>query len=370
MVTTIRALALGLACAAAACATGPELRPAPFRARPDSVEQGTLRGPFSGRVIDGSSKSPVAGALVYATWSFETGSGLPVPAGFKEHVGSTDAAGRYKVPQLAGAPSGARVTDFTLVIYKRGFVAYRSDRRFSDLGPRMDFAQEDNQIVLDRWRADLSHARHLRFVGGGTAVSALTAWESADAAAELASGRRPGAIGSDLRPGAGDGGPYLVAAQLLNESDIKARTRYDGSFETGPLGDEPDTASYSSQHFKALARGEKFDIALRMWRLDTGAAQERYEELVEQLPSIDERDEIASRSFRTVEAGIKGVGFLDGPRGIVVLITCGEAQCASADDAVALARVMHDRVKQLAPEAVAPDAPGALPFDGTGGGQP
>jgi hypothetical protein len=332
------------------CATGPELRPAPFRARPDSVDPGTLRGPFSGRVFDGSNKSPIAGALVYATWSFETGSGLLTPAGFHEHVGSTDAAGRYRIPVLDNAPAGVRVTDFVLVIYKRGFVAYRSDRRFTDLGPRLDFAQQDNQIILERWRAELSHARHLRYIGGGTAVAALTGWEAAEAAAELSSGRQPG----ELRPGQGDG-PYIVAAQLLTESDIKARTKYDGSFETGPLSDEPDTASYSSQHFKALGRAETFDIALRMWRLDTGSAQERYEELLEQLPGIEERDEIASRSFRALEGGIKAISFFDGPRGIVVLLTCGQAQCGTADDAVALARIVHDRIKTLAPDAVAPD---------------
>jgi hypothetical protein len=346
-------LAFVLAVTLTACATGPELRPAPFRTRPDSVEPGTLAGPFSGRVLDASSRSPVAGALIYATWSFASGTGLQVPAGFREHVGSTDATGRYKIPALAGVPDGVRVVDFVLVIYKRGFIAYRSDRRFADLGPRMDFAQTDNQILLERWRADLSHAQHLRYIGGGSAVAALTSWEASDAAAELAAGRRPGAIGTEIRPGHGSG-PYLVAAQLLSEADIKARTRFDGTFETGPLGDEPDTATYSSQHFKALGRGETFDIALRMWRADPGAAQERYEELAGELPGVAEHDEIASRSFRATEGGIKGIGFLDGPRGIVVLLTCGGAQCSSEEDAVALAETIYGRIKQLAPTTGAP----------------
>ena len=340
----------------AACATGPEVRPAPFRHRPDSVEPGSLRGPFSGRVLDGASRTPVAGAIVYATWTLESGSGLPVAAGFREHTVSTDAAGRYKIPPLSGVGRGLRVTDFSLVIYKRGFVAYRSDRRFADLGPRLDFAQSDNQVLLERWRADLSHARHLRYIGGGTAVAALTSWEAAEAAAELASGRRPGAIGSDLRPGQGEG-PYLVAAQLLTEADIKARTRYDGTFETGPLGDEPDTASYSSQHFKALGRAETFDIALRMWRLDPGKAQEQYEELVGQLPGADERDEIASRSFRVWEGPIHGIGFLDGPRGIVVLLTCGQSQCSNVEDAISFGQTIHGRIKQLAPTNQQPNTP-------------
>ena len=55
----------------------------------------------------------------------------------------------------------------------------------------MDFAQRENQVLLERWRSELSHARHLRFVGGGTAVAALTQWELADASAELDGKRGP-----------------------------------------------------------------------------------------------------------------------------------------------------------------------------------
>jgi hypothetical protein len=357
---------------AAGCAP-PAARPAPFRARPDSAEVGTLLGPFNGRVIDSATNSPVAGALVYATWSLERGDGLPAAAGFREHVASTDSNGAYRIPLLTSLPGqalpgDARITGFSLLIYKRGFIAYRSDRRFGDLGPRFDFAQRSNQVLLERWRDDLSHARHLRFVGGGAAVTALTQWELADAAAEL-DGRR---AGSDLRPGRGNG-PYLVAAQLLSESDIKARTRYDGNFETGPLSDEADTATYSSQHYKAMGRAESWDVALRMWRLGPEGAQERYDELLTQLPSVDEKDTIATRSFVSSEKEIRGVGFLDAQRGIVVLLTCGSSQCSSIDDAAALAETIRGRIERLfvitptgtpatpAPTAPSPQDPAATP---------
>ncbi len=318
--------------------------------RPDAAEPGSLQGPFSGRVVDATTKAPIAGALIYGAWTLERGTALPEPAGSKEFVGSTDAAGYYKVPKLGKLGPGKRATAFTLLIYKRGYIAYRSDRRFSDLGPRMDFAQDANQVLLERWRSDLSHARHLRFVGGGAPVAALTRWELADASAEL-DGNRPSS--DDLRPGRGEG-PYIVAAQLLTEADIKKRTKYDGKFETGPLQDEPDTASYSSQHFKALSRPETWDIAIRMWKLDTGKAQEQYEALLGQLPGVIEKDEIASRSFIAVEKDpngneIKGVGYFDGPRGIVVLMTCGASQCTSVDDATALGRVTYEKIKSLVP---------------------
>lgn len=323
------------------------VRTAPFRVRPDAPDAGSLAGPFTGRVIDSTTHAPVAGALVYGAWTLERGTGLPEPAGAREFVGSTDAAGYYKVPAVGSVPRGVRVTEFTMLVYKRGYVAYRSDRRFSDLGPRMDFAQRENQVLLERWRAELSHARHLRFVGGGTAVAALTTWEIADASAEL-DGKRAGTGSEDLRPGRGEG-PYVVAAQLLNETDIKTRTKYDGGFETGPLSDEPDTATYSSQHFKALGRPETWDVAIRLWRLEPGPAQERYDELLTQLPGVDEKDDIASRSFVANEGDIRGVGFLDAPRGIVVLLTCGTNQCGSIDDAVALAKTVYGRLKTLLP---------------------
>jgi len=210
----------------------------------------------------------------------------------------------------------------------------------------MDFAQTDNQVLLERWRNDLSHARHLRFVGAGTAVAALTQWELADASAEL-DGRRAKAS-DDLRPGRGDG-QYVVAAQLLADTDIKARTRFDGAFGTGPLSDEPDTATYSSQHFKALGRPETWDVAIRLWRLEAGKAQERYEELQSSLPGSSEKDDIATRSFVASENEIRGVGFLDAPRGVVVLLTCGSNQCLSQDDANALAQTVYARIKTLLP---------------------
>ena len=343
MSTRTLSFAVGALLAIAGCQHTP-VRQATFRARPDGVAAGALRGPFTGRVVDGTTRAPVAGAMVYASWSLVRGGGLTVAAGTREAVVSTDATGHYVVPTLAAIPAGTRVADLRVVIYKRGYVGYRSDRRFDDFGPRRDFAQQDNVVHLERWRPEASHARHLRFLGGGGAIAAVTAWEAGDAIAEL----DPGRAAPTGLPGGGDG-PYLVAAQLLTAADISARTRYDGTFETGPLGDEPDTGSYSSQHFKALSRGESWDVAVRMWRLGPAAAVDRYDELRSGLPDVDERDEIGSRSLRAIEADIYGVAFLDGQRGLVVLITCGKSQCSSTEDVAVLGKIIHGRIKALWP---------------------
>lgn len=341
--------------ALSSCARQPA-RTAPFRARPDTVVAGNLYGPYDGQVVDVATGTPVAGALVYATWTLESGYGSAAPAGYKEYVTSTDAEGRYSVPHFdklplpktaEDPPRGARLTDFYLVVYKRGFVGYRSDRRFTDLGPRYAFAQRQNRVELERWRDDFSHARHLRYLGGGPALAALTTWEVAEAADELRGAGTPTRITTDLVPRRGT--QTIVAAQLISEDQIKGISKFDGSFETGPLGDDPDTDAYSSQHFKALGSPQSYDVAVRMWQLDPGAAQERYAALIDSLPGVDERNEIASRSLRARETEIFGVAFLDGQRGIVVLLTCGQSQCSNAEMAVRMAEIMHDNIERLVP---------------------
>lgn len=325
----------------AACATHPS-RVAPFRQRSDSAEAGQLAGPFSGEVVDAATRSPVTGALVYATWSFEAGTGFVIPAGSREFVGSTDSRGHYTVPAVV-AIAGARLVEFNILVYKRGFVAYRSDRRFHDLGLRMDFAQQNNQVVLERWRDDFSHIRHIRYVGGGAAIAGLTQWELADAAEEMVQLNQPNAT---PRPSTGT---LVVSAQLLAEQDIRDITKYDGAFETGPLQDEPDTATYSSQHFKAIGREETWDVALRVWRLPGGKSVERYEELMGQMPSVTEKDDIANRSFITSAGEIRGVGFVDVQRGLVAIVTCGTSICSSPDQATAMAKVIHSKLQRLLP---------------------
>ena len=335
-------------------------RGASFRARPDSVKPGSLEGPFTGQVVDSSTGEPVSGAFIYATWTYTTGYGVMSPGHVTEFVLTSDKNGRYKIPAVADLPAdkrsgppprggSVRITDFHLVVYKAGYVGYRSDRRFRDFGLRRDFAQRENQVVLERWRAEYSPQRHVRYLGGGSAIANFTRDQAKLAAAELSGeGGSGDRIAAEFAPLIG-GGSGIVAAQLLSERQIKSITKYDGSFETGPLGDEPDTSAYSSQHFKALQRDQSYDIARRLWKLSTKGAEKRYTELAELLPKVQEIDEIADRPLRSVENGINGVIFLDKGRGVVVMLTCGAAQCDNADVVTDLARLAHEKLEALMP---------------------
>jgi hypothetical protein len=328
----------------------PMVRTAPFRERPDSVEPGSLIGPFSGRVVDAASGDPVGGALVYSTWSLTTGYGSEEAGAVREHVGSTTPDGFYEVPALKDVEwrGSTRLTSFSLVIYKRGYVAYRSDARYDDLKPRRDFAQLHNRVALDRWREDFSHVRHLRYVGGGTALASLTSWELDLAAAELSGTRTAETpkISVDLTPvGAAD----IVAAQLLTEKVVRDLTEFKGKFETGPLGDQPDTSEYSSQHFKAVGEPQTSDLAVRLWRLKGTRASTHYGNLLKLLPNLDSRDEIAERSVRATEGDIVSVVFLDTKRDAVVMIQCGIGQCKNVETVVDLARKAHLSLTRLIP---------------------
>ena len=95
-----------------------------------------------------------------------------------------------------------------------------------------------------------------------------------------------------------------------------------------------------------------------MWRLEPGKAQERYDELLTQLPGITEKDEVASRSFVATENDIRGVGFLDAPRGIVVLMTCGTNQCIARSTTRSRSRrSIYGRIKTLLPARSADGKP-------------
>lgn len=329
------------------------VREAPFRARPDSTERGDLRGPFVGRVVDAETDRPIVGALVYASWRFVDGFGFESPAGWREHVGSTDAMGAYHIPRLEGGPgSGARLADFNVVVYKRGYVAFRSDRRFQDFGPRFDFTQTGEVVSLERWRPELSHARHLRYVGGGPTLSELTSWELAEAVSELSGSRRTQAVAtSPTLPGPAAPAPpeeNLHADALLRSSDVVAQTGFEGGFDVGQLEDDPPGPTYDNVHFKARGKPESFDVAMRVWHLPPPEASARFTRLVDELPQATSKNEIGDKSVRaaTPAGDILGLAFLDEKRGWVVLIQCGASQCRSHETVLALARLVRERLEE------------------------
>jgi hypothetical protein len=331
---------------------GPLVSEAPFRARADSLQPADLLGPFTGQVLDSETDKPVEKAIVYASWAFERGMGFVAPRGAAEVALETDANGRYRIDKLAELPGGLsmRVARFTLIVYQRGYVAYRSDSIFPEQVARRDFVQRGNVVRLTPWSAELSHARHMIFVGGGAPVRRASAWELEQAALELdRAAAQPAPV---RRPRVA----LLNAAPLLTADEVRATTGFKGLFDERRLLDLARTAFYDSRHFQAVGQPQTFDVAYRVWRLDADAAEERYLKLLGDMPAAKSRNEIADRSLRAREGDILAVAFLDRGTGAVVEMTCGTAQCKSHEVLIELARRTLPRLARLTTESPAPEA--------------
>jgi hypothetical protein len=354
-----RATAVGLRCALAALAVSlaacaPIVDRASFAERPDSLRPGDLLGPFDGLVLDSETERPLGGATVSASWAFERGIGLIGPLGTREVTVETGADGRYTIPALGDLPTGSstRVRRFTLIVYHRGHVAWRSDRRFPDGRARRDFSQRGNRVRLDKWQPNLQHHRHLVFLGGGDAIRAAAAWEVQPASLEL-EGTAAGAAGRAAAPVAGP--KNLDVAPLLSEDEVRGVTGYAGKFELGKLADLPSTEFYDSRHFKAAGKPESFDVALRVWLLGAAGAEAQYRKLLGELPGAKVADEIGDASLRAKTPDVTGVAFLLRDRGAVVSVTCGVGQCPDPEMVLRLAKLVESHLGEL------PAIPGAEP---------
>jgi hypothetical protein len=327
---------------------------APFPVRPDSVRPADLLGPYDGIVLDADTDRPIAGATVAAAWAFERGIGLRAPSGAHEFVTETGADGRYVVPKLDDMPAGAsaRVRRFTLTVYHRGHVAWRSDRLFPGREARRDFSQRGSRVRLERWQSSMRHAEHVAFLGGGSRVRTVAAWELQAAALELEGQPVPALTGREgaAAPQVATTVTPLDVSKLLSDDEIRGVTGFVGKFEDGRLTDLPTTEFYDSRHFKAVGKGEAYDVGLRVWRLGTAAAEVQYRKLMSTLPEAKTTDEVGDASFRARSGGIAALIYLVRERGVVVSMTCGGSQCTEPGQLVKLAKLVESKLPELPPE--------------------
>lgn len=336
-------------CGLSGCAT--VIPEAQFVARAGSVVRGDLSGPFDGRVLDRQTGRAVPGAAVLASWGIETGVGVVAPSASRTFLTSTDHDGRYVVPAIRDDLRGKRVR-FTLIVYQRGYVAYRSDSYFEDFASRYDFAQSGNLVELGRFPAEGSYVRHLGFIGAGQPLLPALAWELQRAADEIRLQGKP------AEETAEPAGAPPDASLLLSSDELKAVTGYAGDFALEKLRDRPTAHDYDSVHFRAVGKPEAFDAAIRLFRLAPTRVEERYDALAKEYPSVEEKNEVGDRSLRAKERDIFAVVALDRGRSAVVVFTCGEAQCHDADTLVRLVERMWPRLdKALALTAASPSPP-------------
>ncbi len=356
---------MGLAMVLAGCFTAagcsPIVREARFRGAKDRVTDASLLGPFDGQVIDQATSEPISGATIVGIWSYDTGDGLIGPFGSETVEVKTDQAGRYRIPAAPLKIRGryVRLVDWTLVVYKRGYVGYRSDVTFEGR-PRTDFTLRHNKVELRKWRDTDSHAQHLLFLAPPPAIQKLVAWEREAANLDLyreAGGQTATALPTD-QPGPSTTLQLLDATELLPPEEVRRRTGFTGAFDRGELGDLAHTHFYHGVHLQAIDREEEFDVAYRVWKDPPGGLDPVVETFEATLPGVSPTAEITDETWVYDSDKVRAVAFLDRERNLGVLLTCGGKQCVDIETAIILTGFVFENLDTLqltdAPSSPAP----------------
>jgi hypothetical protein len=193
----------------------------------------------------------------------------------------------------------------------------------------------------------LSHARHLLFIGGDEQLQRMATAEVALAAAELSGTATPASLIKELATPAGGPrqSPSGEARRLLTSDDVRAVTGFSGEFSGAPLGSPGDATD--TWHLRATDRSERYDVAVRIWRRDDAALQQKYDEILKALPGATQQDEMGDHSFRAVQDEILGLGFLSRSAETIVLLTCGKGQCTSEEVLLNIAKRVEKNLLRL-----------------------
>ena len=354
---------------AGATACGPVVSNAPFPARPDTLQPGDLLGPFDGTVVDAETERPIASATVVGSWGFERGIGLVGPAGARDFAMETSADGRYRIPQPDEVPTGGsmRLRRFTLVVYRRGYVAYRSDFKFGAGESRHDFSQRANKVRLEKWQPRMEHRRHLAFLGGGQAIAKAAGWEAQPASLEQEGRMLPEAMEVQAETAASVATRLLDVSPLLSAEEVRGVTGFAGELEIGRLTDRVRSDVYDSRHFKAKGKTEAFDVGVRVWTSSPVAAEAQFQKLKGELPAATATEEIGDQSLRARGGDVAGMAFLLRERGLVVQLSCGTSQCTESGMILRLAKLVESHVGEL---GVVKEEKAPLKLKAGAGGQP
>jgi hypothetical protein len=350
-------------CLLLACLLGcsPIVREPTFVGAADRVTDVTLLGPFDGQVVDETTAEPLQGATVVGVWSYDRGDGLVAPYGSEVAETKTDQAGRYRIPEAPLSIRGpqVRLVAFDLIVYKRGYVAYRSDALFEG-GSRTDFTLRHNKVKLRKWREADSHASHLLFLDAPPNIEQLSKWEREEANVDLY--RELGGAASPTGPSAPTDEPaqlqVLEAEELLPPAEVRRRTGYTDPFDVKELGDLARTHFYHGVHLQAIDRDETYDVAYRVWRAPPGGLSTVQDTFEATLTDVKPTAEITSETWVYDGDDVRAVAFLDREQEVGVLLTCGSLQCVDIETAIILAKFIYGRLELLKlvepPKAAAP----------------
>ncbi len=333
-----------------------------------SVRPADLHGPFTGRVVDAGTGRAIAGATVLGVWVLREVPGVGAISGYRRILVHTDLSGRYRIPSIrtlrgprwsflrrdghvvpvAGrhGPGGrGRIAAFRLLVYKPGYVAYRSDRLFETGEPRRDFVQFDNLVTLRRWSANLRHLDHLRFLAVPEILGQAGRRELLLAERELHGATAPSQKRRQSRARTTATLPDL--STLVTSSDLRILYGAKGVYERGRLTSLPASRNADSIHLKAVGRDESYDFAIRVWRYAPRRAELEFARMLQTYPHAKRVDKLADASFQAANARVLGHVFLMRHWGLVVSVTCGRNLCQSHEGLLRACRLVEYRLGKL-----------------------
>lgn len=339
----------------------PIVRDAAFVGATTRVTDAPLTGPFDGQVVDQATDEPIQGATVVGVWSYDRGDGLIGPYGSETREVKTDQAGRYRI---GSAPRGVRgryvrLVSFSLLVYKRGYVGYRSDASFEG-GQRSDFTRRHNEVQLRKWRKGDSHAQHLVFLAAPPALAQQAKWEREAANLDLyrTLGGQAVTPTQEPEPELGATLQQLDASGLLPPEEVRRRTGFSEAFAPGELGDLARTHFYHGVHLEAIDREETWDVAYRVWKDPPGGLDTVRDTFRATLPDVEPTGDVTDETWVFDDEEIRAVAFIDADARVGVLLTCGAMQCVDIETAIVLARYIAENLDAMqlqdAPSVEAP----------------
>lgn len=124
-----------------------------------------------GKVVDAETGEPVEGAVVLAEWTVTKGFGLTYTESYKILETVTDNEGKFRFSRVYNPFAGGP----TVVIYKKGYVAWRNDYIFPGWKKREHFRFKRGLIItLELFQEGYSQEEHLQFIGSGIVGANLT----------------------------------------------------------------------------------------------------------------------------------------------------------------------------------------------------
>ena len=376
----------------------PLVRPAPFAGASTKVTGVSLLGPFDGQIVDAETEEPIADATVLAVWSYDHVDGFSGSDGATTTPINTDEAGRYRIKRPRAHRRGRhrQLTGFTLFVYKRGYVGYRSDLLATG-ERRTDFTMRHNDVRLSKWRASHSHATHLAVLAGPREIRQASMWAASLAntdlyrrrggSASLSSGAlspsAPDVIGAS-EAARGDGAstnpaatakdspkppPLLDVSSVLTAAEVQRRTGDDGALTTVDLNDAlKRTSYYHGVALQATGRDPSFDLSYRVWTSPPGGMEPIRATLATSLPNARSSADVTDETLVYEDDAVRVIAFIDTAQELAVLVSCGREQCADIETVILLANLAwRNLLEQLEP---GDDGPVLEPAEADGEGAP